>query len=149
MKIHFVCTSNTYRSRLASTYLRSRKIPGVEVFSSGVIAKENPNGPITWYAERIIDNGELVEFMSPMWTQTTIELLNEADKIIFMEEFHLEYCKEHFGFKADNYEVWNVKDMTPSDSEHSEVDQIKMSEDTFKELKLKVDNLIKELKLTD
>jgi protein-tyrosine-phosphatase len=39
MRVHFVCTGNLYRSRMAEAYLRSKAIPGLEVTSSGVLAE--------------------------------------------------------------------------------------------------------------
>lgn len=145
MKIHFVCSSNTYRSRLANTYLNSKEIPGIEASSSGILANENLLGPITWYAQRLIQNERLVRFMPLLWTHTTSQLLKNADRVIFMDESHLEYCKKHFNFFSKNYEVWNIKDM--SLDLRTEAEKIVSSERTFKEIKSKVDNLVMRLHL--
>ena len=88
VRVHFVCTSNTFRSRLAEVYLRSKKIPNIKVSSSGVTANENPNGPITWYAARLVKKHSLIPFLPQAWTQSTPKLFKEADIIVFMDEKH-------------------------------------------------------------
>lgn len=141
MKIHFVCTSNTFRSRLADAYLRSKEIPNLTVSSSGIQANLNPNGIITWYAQRIIENENLEVFEPPIWHQTTPELLNEADKVVFMLENHLEFCKKNFGFNQTNYEIWNIEDITQEDRK-DDTRVIKLTDGIYSRIKTKVDEFI-------
>ena len=78
MHIHFVCSGNTYRSRLAEAYLRSMdKKPNTKVSSSGIIAdKSKPeNGPVNWYTMRLMKRNDLIKYMSWQQTQTTQPLL--------------------------------------------------------------------------
>ena len=97
MKIHFVCTSNTFRSRLAATYLASKNIPDLIVTSSGIKAARNENGPVTWYAQRIIQEENLIKSEPMIWTQTTKEILDEQDWVIFMEQLHYDASVQRFG----------------------------------------------------
>lgn len=144
INIHFVCTGNTYRSRLANTYLNSKSIPGITSSSSGIMAKENPDGPINWYALRIIRNEKLVKYLPMLWQQTDEKILKSSDKVIFMTPLHLEYSKKHFNFNSSNYEVWNISDIEDGASK-TELEKMKETEETFKEIKLKVDKLINDL----
>lgn len=150
MLIHFICNGNTYRSRLAEAYLRSKKVSGIEVTSSGVEAERNINGPITWEADRIIKRNNLVPFMSKSWTQTTKELLDKSDRIIFFSQHALDYCQDTLGFNKHNYEIWNIKNIDELDNvkrinTDDEVKRIKDSENTYEQIKLKIDGLIEEL----
>jgi protein-tyrosine-phosphatase len=40
MRVHFICRGNVYRSRIAEAYLKSLELEGLEVLSSGTIARE-------------------------------------------------------------------------------------------------------------
>ena len=137
MHIHFVCTGNVYRSRLAETYVKSLQVPGVEVSSSGVEAENDTNGPISWYAMRIIYNQQIHRFVKPLWEKTTIELLNTADIVIFMTAYQLEYAQKHFGYTGDNYKVWYIDDIVRAQHEKiedillHEMEIIKITEETY------------------
>lgn len=151
MLIHFICTGNTYRSRLAEAYLRSKKIPELQIISSGVEAFKNLNGPITWEADRLLKRNNLVPFMTAAWTQTTSGLLNKSDMIIFMDSYGLEYCRKHFSFDGENYQVWNLPNIDEleyphHDSMNDETKRILDSERTFDKIKEKADTFILELK---
>src|SRR5579884_1222753 len=118
MHIHFVCRGNAYRSRLAEAYLRSQQLPGVIVSSSGIEAASHAhtvNGPIAWVAQRIIQRNGLVPFMSFLPIQTTPELLNSADLVIFMEEAHEIYAREQFGYTGERFQVWHIPDIIPTE----------------------------------
>jgi protein-tyrosine-phosphatase len=96
MLVHFICTGNAYRSRLAEAYFNSKATPGWRATSSGIKAHRNLNGPITWYAARIIQREGLVPFMAPTWQQTSSDVLSAADYIVFMTEEHRAHCHERY-----------------------------------------------------
>lgn len=146
MKIHFVCTGNFYRSRLAEAYFRSKDIPGLDVSSSGILSKEKyfDNGPISWYAMRLIHNYRLIPFMKTLPTQTTPAMLNEQDLVIFMTPTHYTYAQENLGFTGSNFKIWNIADLDGfKHHEESERDneRIEVTEKTFAEIREKVDEL--------
>ena len=141
MKVHFVCTSNTFRSRLAETYLKSKKLPNINVSSSGVVALSNPNGPITWYAQRIIQEDKLVPFEKMIWTQTTKELLEAQDLVIFMEKSHYEHCVSQYKFKGKNYAVWEIPDVYAA-TKNSEQEAIQATEQAYNKIKVNIEDLI-------
>lgn len=152
MKIHFVCTGNTFRSRLAEAYLRSKKIPNFEISSSGVRAHENKNGPITWFGARLMKRYGLVPHMSKHWSHTSRELLQGADIVIFMDKAHHHHSKTDLGFTGKRYEIWNIPDLedlgfdteTGGDIEE-DVKRIIAAEKIFNQIMRKVDKLIKNL----
>ena len=117
MKAHFVCTGNIFRSRLAESYfnflLSQSNRSDITVTSSGVMAKSNQWGDIGWFAHELLKNDNLLSFASPHWTQTTPEILQSQDMVIFMQSFHLHYCQKHFQYTGTNHQVWNIPDIEP------------------------------------
>lgn len=144
MKIHFVCTSNTFRSRMADTYLKSKKITGLSVSSSGIEAKDGPNGPITWYAQRIIQRNNLISFEPPSWAQTTGDILKEQDFVIFMEKWHYEASIKRFGYIPGNFEIWDIEDLNGKPGE-TDVSKMQRSEEIYNKIANKIDDMILKL----
>jgi protein-tyrosine-phosphatase len=144
MHIHFVCRGNVYRSRLAEAYLRSKQLPSVAVSSSGIEVAHD-NSPISWVSFRILQRNKLIPFMSPKPIQTTLERLYRADLVIFMEEAHVTYVREHFGYTSQVFQVWNISDIILGDLDAT-CDQdtaiIRASEVTYRKITDKVDELI-------
>ncbi len=149
MHIHFVCTGNVYRSRLAEAYLNSHSFPGISVTSSGTAAVDNTCGPICWYAQRLMEACHLIPFMSPMWTQTTADSFNGVDVTVFMEPMHHTYAVEQCGFAERKYLVWNIPDLDELQTLEVEetVEAVRISQETYGLIKKCVDDLIVELNL--
>jgi protein-tyrosine-phosphatase len=149
MIIHFICGGNTYRSRLAEAYLNSKHLSNIKSISSGVRATPNESGPISWYAQRILQNEKLVPFESFSWQQTTKEILKKGDFTIFMLQEPYDYCRYKLGFTQKNYEIWDIKDLdefllsSTQSVSATETEKIKASEETFTTIKQKIDDLIK------
>lgn len=144
MNLHFVCTGNVFRSRLAEAYAKSllKNRPEVIVSSSGVQAAVGQDGPIAWYALKILDNSDLIPNISQIWTQTSSEILDAQDKIIFMQPWHLDQCQHRFGYSGQNYQVWDIPDVTPDMSD----DQlIEFSAGQFNLIKSQVLSLVNQL----
>jgi len=151
MLIHFVCTGNSYRSRLAGTYLNSKQIPNIKAQSSGTMANRNMEGVISWEAQRIIQNNNLTQYESHMWRETTKKLLDSADLVVFMQKGHYDYCKEKLGFLKTNFRIFDIKDIGDdgySDayiSLENDIEKIKLTEKIYGDIQKKVDKLIKEI----
>ena len=146
MHIHFVCSGNTFRSRLAEAYLKSKKIKGFDVSSSGVRAHENRNGPITWYGARLMKRHALVSYMSNSWTHTTPKQLQDADIVIFMDKKHHHHSRRDLGFTGKRYQIWNIPDLDDlgfhgetSNKEEEERNRMRASEQVYQKIKHKVD----------
>lgn len=141
MNLHFVCTGNVFRSRLAECYARYllKNHPQIKITSSGVSADVAGDGPIAWYALRIIKNNALLDFLSPRWIQTSQELLDTQDLIIFMTDSHLEICRQQYNYSQTNFEVWAIEDVGPN---LSDLEIIAFSEKQFAHIKDKVKQLV-------
>ncbi|MGA2911088.1 MAG: hypothetical protein ABSE17_00405 [Candidatus Levyibacteriota bacterium] len=146
MTIHFVCKGNTFRSRLAEAYLNSKQIPNLKVISSGTEADVNKCGPITWYAQRLIQQDKLVPFEKPTWKQTTKILLEEGDLTVFMHRNIYDFCVEHFGFNSKNFQIWEIADTDAHfETVQEEAQKVTITEKIYAEIKKKVDELVRNL----
>lgn len=114
MNIHFVCTGNTFRSRMAEAYLNSKNIPKIKASSSGIRAINNLDGDITSYTKKLLSDLGILKYTNKKWTQTTKEKLLKADLVVLMKEEHLSWIKDHLDFTPKNYLVFNVDDITDS-----------------------------------
>lgn len=141
MKVHFVCTGNTFRSRLAEAYLNSKILPRISVSSSGVDAGKDISGPVNWYTQRIIEQRGLVKSEKDSWTQTTAEILDNQDLIVFMQKWHYDQSVERFDYGGKNYEIWDIEDMVNPNSK-PDASTIAFTEGVYKKIKSKVDDLI-------
>lgn len=140
MFLHFVCTGNVFRSRLAEAYAKFllKDRADITITSSGVNAALAQDGPIAWYTLKIIEDNGLIAYMSQAWTQTTADILAKQDLIIFIQPWHLEQCQQRFDYSGKNYLVWDISDVTPDMSD----DQlISFSQEQFEKIKSKVSQL--------
>lgn len=140
MNIHFVCTGNTFRSRMAEAYLNSKNIPNIKVSSSGIRAINNLDGDITSYTKKLLSDLGILKYTNKKWTQTTKEKLLKADLVVLMKEEHLSWVKDHLDFTPKNYLVFNVDDITDSikGDEFKRNEFIKL---TFQKISSKIDSL--------
>ena len=152
MHIHFVCSGNVYRSRIGEAYFNSKAPEGMKATSSGIAAIENrlTFGPIVWYAMRIIFNNDLVPFMSFAQQQTTREVLEQADIVVFMQDIHYFYARDILQTEPKKSLVWNIGDVHGQDfSEMSQEDRektiIETTEKTFSHIKNQVDRLLEDV----
>ena len=144
MNLHFVCTGNVFRSRLAESYGRYllKNHPQFHLTSSGVNAINAQDGPIAWYALKIVDDNDLIPYISQMWIQTSHELLANQDKVVFMQPYHLAQAKSHYGYTQDNYLVWDIADITPEMTDDEIID---FSQIQYNLIKQKVEELVNQL----
>ena len=156
MEIHFVCYGNTFRSRLAEAYFKSRLkelgISNVTVSSSGTRADGNHHGPISWYALRILVNNSLIPYMKNVWTVTSQDQLDSADAIIFVHDSVYESVKDMVDSDSSNYKVWDVEDVsneevwkTARDQDDFDLQMIHQTEEIFEKIKNNVDDLVDEI----
>jgi protein-tyrosine-phosphatase len=115
MKIHFVSYGHAFRSRLAEAYLKYllRKHKTIEISSSGIILEDDLNGPVAWYAMKILSQHALVPYMSLEPTKTTKEMLERADKVVFVDRHSYEFCKKKFLYNSRTCEVWDLGYIEP------------------------------------
>ncbi len=147
LHVHFICTGNIYRSRLAEAYLRSKRLPNITVSSSGTKASLQNKGAITWYAQRLLLRNQLIPYMSDTWRNTIKQDVEEADIVIFIGKNNYRYCKENYSIPKQ-YEIWKLPDFDDTRlngnafSAEKELEYLQLSEKTFHEICKKVDQLV-------
>jgi protein-tyrosine-phosphatase len=114
--IHFVCTGNIYRSRLAEAYCASKRIPGLRVFSSGIAAGRDGNALISPYAAEALAGCNLSGYAAERWQRTTVSLVQESDVVVFMEAEHQRFCDHWIEPGRQRLEVWGIEDIGPMDA---------------------------------
>jgi len=114
--IHFVCRGNTFRSRLAAAYLDTLLDGRFMTTSSGIgagvsIADVETIQP---YTRAVAKAHKLTHEMSKRKTQTTNELLDEADVIVFLNKDIYNDALNEYVFDSRKVLVWNVRDVDVS-----------------------------------
>ena len=113
MRIHFICTGNIYRSRLAEAYCASRCVPGTHIFSSGIGAGANGDAAISPYAADLLTQYGLNSYAAPGWQRTTADLVHASDVLVFMETEHRRFCESWLEPARQKFEVWEIEDVGP------------------------------------
>jgi protein-tyrosine-phosphatase len=116
MRIHFVCTGNICRSRLAEAYCNSRSVPGIDVFSSGIRAGLEGDVPISPYAADVLTRYGLDRYAAARWQRTSEELVRASDVLVFMESEHHRFCEKWIEARRQRIEVWEIEDIGPIDA---------------------------------
>ena len=143
MTIHFICTGNIYRSRLAEAYCASKGVPGLRVLSSGIGTKLNRGVPIASHAARVLSERCIERFAAPSWQQTTSALVRASDVLVFMEREHYTFCKDWIDPARQTVEIWEIPDVGPLDAAQI----MTKVEQTFEMIALRTDMLLTTLGL--
>lgn len=109
--VHFICTGNVYRSRLAEAYCISKGIRGVRVFSSGIAAGRDGDAAISPYAAEVLAKYDLQSYASRYWQRTTAALVRSSDHLVFMELEHHHFCEQWIEPARQRVEVWGIADI--------------------------------------
>ena len=141
IKIHFVCTGNAFRSRLAEAYLKSKEMPDVSVSSSGIEAQKNINGFMCRYTLTLAKADEIEDYLSKNWTVTTKAEIESQDKVIFMKKEHYLFCLKTLNCKLPAYEIWEIEDVYDLNSSPKPDELIKIATPIYEKIKDKVDLL--------
>ena len=140
--IHFVCTGNIYRSRLAEAYCVSKGVPGIHVTSSGIAAGRDGNVAISPWAVAVLNRYGLASYAAPGWQRSTAALVKASDVLVFMESEHEGFCAEWIEPGRHRVEVWAIEDIGPM--EFSKIPE--KVERTFAMIRQRTDELLKALK---
>jgi len=142
MTIHFICTGNIYRSRLAEAYCKSKSVSGLTVMSSGIQTTLNGGVPIARYAADLLHAYGLERFAAPFWQQTTPALVRASDVLVFMEREHYHFCKDWLDSTRQRFAIWNILDVG---SAVSAADIMIKVEQTFATIRRQTDSLLTKL----
>jgi protein-tyrosine-phosphatase len=142
MTIHFICTGNIYRSRIAEAYCLSKGIPELNVVSSGIQTTLNGDVPIASYAAEALRAYGLERFAAASWQQTTAALVRASDVLVFMEREHYKFCKDWVDSSRQRFEIWNIPDVG---SEVGAAEIMTKVERTFAKIRRQADSLLTKL----
>ena len=109
--IHFVCTGNIYRSRLAEAYCTSLNAAGIRAFSSGIAAGRWDDAAISPHAAEVLARHSLSSYAAAGWQRTTADLVRSSDVLVFMEDEHHRFCANWIELGRQRVEIWGVKDI--------------------------------------
>jgi protein-tyrosine-phosphatase len=156
MKIHFVSYGHAFRSRLAEAYTKYvlRKYKNIEITSSGIVLEDALNGPIAWYAMKILSQHALVPYMSLEPVKTTKEMIEKADKVVFMDRHSYEYCQKKFRYHCRTCEVWELDYIMPDKVERGrdleyDIRIVEKSEQIFDQIKNNCSRMYSDFSVTD
>lgn len=111
--IHFICRGNVYRSRLAEAYAKSLLTPvsNVKISSSGIEASLNLNGNVDPAAAKALEAENIKKNLASSWRQTTQQILDKADLLVFMSETVYKDALKQFDIQKDRSIVWHIEDI--------------------------------------
>lgn len=153
INIHFVCRGNTYRSRLASAYTATLASNKYRTSSSGIGPRMSKVQTVNTYTKTVADHHVLTFDIDTPRTQTTNELLREADVIVFMnQDVYLDAAKR-FIFDDRKSVVWDVADIEEYALQHglpynTDTQLLKIAERGFQKIRHLCDELYAYLSLT-
>ena len=112
MHIHFICRGNIYRSRLAEAYAKSRlkDADAIEVSSSGIQAEMDFDGTVADVVPILLMQDGIEDYMSPRWTQTTQEIIDSVDIVVFMSKTVHKDAKTFLDLQQVEHYAWNIHD---------------------------------------
>lgn len=112
--VHFVCRGNTFRSRLAAAYLSSLLDERFSISSSGIAASTSQSGieKVEPYTKAIAQKYGLTYDIDKRKTQTTTQLLGDADVIVFLNKDVYNDAINKYAFDPRKVLVWNVPDIS-------------------------------------
>jgi len=113
MTVHFICRGNVFRSIIAEAYLRSLRLKGVDVLSSGTVAaKEKSRNEENHYRVRAMLKRHGIErFAKPAYgEQATQSLIDKSTIIVCVNRRVYEECSKLVKL-PDDVVVWNVADI--------------------------------------
>lgn len=147
MVIHFICRGNANRSIIAEAYLNSLGLSDITVISSGTRAdfyRVDNEKRIPGIIERLSKHG-LSKYAKTIPDQLTQIRANNGEITVCMNKIVADESSSLVSFPSDPI-IWNIDDtgegkriIQPGE------DEFKYTEETYIEIKQKVDELVKNL----
>lgn len=145
MIVQFVCRGNAFRSIIAEAYMKSLRLPGVNILSSGTRAsfyKESNAENFPKTLDLLRKHG-INQYAKDHYAEDlNQELLDGADVVIFLNKIAYDEAAELFNLPEKIY-IWDVTDLgepgrVPEDEQQREA----FSEDVYMEIVENVDSLV-------
>jgi protein-tyrosine-phosphatase len=147
MKIHFICRGNVLRSLIAETYLQSLKLPNVTVSSSGTnVDLTNPTER-EYFANTIalFKRHNLERYAKDTSHQLTQERANDQDITICMNQRVVDEAASLVTLPEGTIN-WDIVDI--GEGHRTVPEDIRIyEEEIFREIAIRVDELVKKLSL--
>ena len=101
-----------WRSRVAEAYAKSllANHPEIQVSSSGIEASKNYVGPISSYTKTRLEEDNLWKYAYPEWIQTTQQVINDSDLLVFMNDRVYEDANKIFKLPREKSIMWHIPD---------------------------------------
>ena len=152
-RVHFICRGNTFRSRLAEGYAKSRKLPHYHITSSGIDTAANKHVELSKYAKNIAREQNFTGFMSKSKRQTTQRILRSQDVLVFLNKDIYDEASAIYKIDARQAVVWDIPDLPDYLSrhpraKHSEENYLKITKNIADKLFDAVDDLLAYLEHT-
>lgn len=111
-RIHFVCRGNTYRSRLAAAYMATLLPENYVVSSSGIGTYRAAIKTSEKYTQAVARRHGLTFGIHTAKTQTTDDLLADADIVVFMRKDVYDEALGRFHVDPRKSLIWQVPDLS-------------------------------------
>lgn len=144
--LQFICRGGVFRSRLAEAYVRSKKIEGLSVFSSGVDASMYPKDYASPFGVEVLREAGILDDLTPYRQVTTQAQIDKSDVIVFLDPTVEADAGKRFKLSNQKTYTWDVKDI----ENYGEVDPAPEQKDdlariSFRHIRGLVDNLLPEI----
>ena len=149
MLIHFVCSGNAYRSRLAEAYLNSLQIPSIKVMSSGSRANVDHRYTIMPYTVLLLEKYKLAQYASKDKIQLTQARFDAADVTICVNRAVYREAEEDGLTVPSRTFIWDITDVKDEPEALADVAEGQIppiTERTFHQIQTHVDELLAFLK---
>jgi len=111
MNVHFICRGNAHRSVMAEAYLKSLNLPGVTVFSSGVVADKDrePNRVHLQDTRTMLAEHGIGDYAKSESEQLTQDRLSEDDVTICVNQIAYDEGAKFLTFPSNTI-IWDIND---------------------------------------
>jgi protein-tyrosine-phosphatase len=147
MNIHFICRGNVLRSLIAETYLRSLQLADVTVSSSGTNVNLTDPTEQGYFANTIalFKHHDIEKYAKDTSHQLTQERADGQDVTICMNQRVVNEAKSLVALPKNTIN-WDIVDIGEGHRTISEDIRL-YEEEIFREIVVRVDKLVKQLKL--
>ena len=79
--------------------------------SSGIQAKLALNGDVDPVAVKDLESDGIAQFLTPIWQQTTQEMIDSNDRLIFMSQRLFNDADTLFDIPKEKVTIWDIPDI--------------------------------------